>query len=341
MLPKKYASYLRYFNWYLSSAEIPLCVDLNESLPLPNLANATIMWPDSYSWSSGSWRLNLVKKHLSAFVPVQGYNVKTRGFRWHELGGFPVPQERLGLLGTAMNPKDANDIRGEIFEIRKRNSTVKCAYDYSDYPVISTEILNQVDLYFKCVMPAGEYPPNVIPIGYFPKKANLLAFARKAILRDRPRKKFDVYGRFGNWTDNQQLRQCIVDAVTNSPLNFCGGFDLQVYPAYLRELVEAKMALHLPGQGPLSYRIAEAMALGALVVSPKPQCVLPEELKEGVHYARIKADGSDVVKVCQEFVKNPARRQRIVDEAMVYFDRNFSPQSIARRILRTAMTFTN
>jgi glycosyltransferase involved in cell wall biosynthesis len=79
------------------------------------------------------------------------------------------------------------------------------------------------------------------------------------------------------------------------------------------------------------------MALGAVIVSPPPACAFPEALEDGVHYVAAKEDGSDIVEVCRELLKDQEQTKRIAGNGMKFFDRNFSPQSIARRILRHAL----
>ncbi len=83
------------------------------------------------------------------------------------------------------------------------------------------------------------------------------------------------------------------------------------------------------------------MALGAIAVSIKPNCVFPEELIEGLHYVGIDEDGSDVVDVCDALLRDGERMIRIIEQGMLYFDRNFSPQSMARRILRGALSVSS
>jgi len=340
MLNMRYSlSYLRHLNWYLGDAgQMPLCSDLDRDLPLPDLKHLRVLWPNRYSWSRAELRLEPIKRELSRWIPVELYDVALRDFDWHRKGGFPVPAENLSLIGKPHNPKGPYDIRGEIFEVHHGDRVIRCAYDYSDYPVISAAVLDQVDVYFKkCVPPDGPIPPKVVSIGFYAKNPKLLAKARKKLLKNHPEKEFDVYGRFGSWTDSQPFRQTIVNHLRNSSLDFVGGFSVRIYPAYLRELMRSKIALDAPGQAPASPRLLEAMALGALVVSAKPACVFPEKMIDGVHYVATKDDGSNVVEICHELLEDNERRQRIVDQAMVFFDHNFSPQSMARRILREAI----
>ena len=115
---------------------------------------------------------------------------------------------------------------------------------------------------------------------------------------------------------------------------------MRIYAAYLKEMMSAKIALHLPGQGPVSYRLVEAMALGAVVVSTKIACAFPEELIQGVHYVACEDDGSNVVEVCRMLLRSDETRQRIAERAMIFFDRNFSTEARVRRILRAAFEQT-
>jgi len=304
---------------------------------LPDLQHAKVVWPRTYSWTRAPSRLDPIRKALSRLLPVEVSDVAEGHVAWRSKGGFPVPIERQAAIGSLCNPVGPYDIRGEIFEIHRGARVVRCAFDYSDYPIVSTAIQGEVDLYFKCVAPPADLASNVRKIGYFPRNPSLLAKARAKVLRSAPEKRLGIYGRFGAWTDSQSLRAAVVEALQGSSLDFTGGFAVSIYPAYLKEIMSARVALHLPGQGPLSYRMVEAMALGTVVVSPKVACAFPEDLLDGVHYVALNDDGSNVVEVCGHLLRDADRRQSIAERAMVFFDRNFSTESMARRILRTTL----
>ena len=334
--------HVRHLSWYLDRpSEIPLCSDLDQCLPLPDLTGVKILWPNRYSWTHGSFCLDMVKDALASIVPVELRDVSERDREWHERSGFPVPTDKLDLLRTPRNPKSPNDIRGDIFEVQRGDRRIRCAYDYSDFPIISTEIAGHVDLYFKCVTPKTQIPANVVSTGYFPSRPRLLARARRMVFKRPAAKNIDVYARFGTWTDSQEIRERLVTRIRKSSLRFRGGFGTVVFPAYLNELMRARIALDAPGQGPITYRLPEAMALGAVIVCAPPECVFPEALEDGVHYAATRADGGDVVEVCEELLRDQDRMAKIARNGMKYFDRNFSPQSRARRILRHAVALTN
>jgi hypothetical protein len=339
---RRWVSHARYLNWYLDRpSEIPLCSDLDECLPLPDLARVRILWPNRYSSSIAAFSLEMVKDALGRIVPVRVGEVQLRDREWHARGGFPVPADKQDILGTRHNPRFANDIRGDIFEVQRGTQCIRCAYDCSDFPIVSTEIAGRVDLYFKCVTPNTQLPANVVSVGYFPSRPRLLARARRMVFKRPLAKNIDVYARFGTWTDSQEIREHLVNRIRKSSIRFRGGFGTVVFPAYLKELMRARVALDAPGNAPITYRLAEAMALGAVIVCAPPACVFPEALENGVHYAATRADGSDVVEVCEELLRDQERMAKIASNGMKYFDRNFSPQSRARRILRHAVGLTN
>jgi hypothetical protein len=324
-----------------SPTEIPLCSNLDQYLPFPDLTGVRILWPSRYSWTFGSLCLGMVKDALTSSVPLEIRHICDRDRGWHDRGGFPVPTDKMSVLGTPCNPRFPNDIRGEIFEVQRGSRSIRCAYDYSDYPIVSTEIAAQVDLYFKCVPPCTALPDNVIIVGYFPSRPRLLAKARLKVLQGTLVKNIDVYGRFGTWTDCQATRERLVTRMQQSSLRFQGGLGTVVFPAYLKELMRAKIALDAAGQAPITHRFPEAMALGAVIVAAPPACIFPESLEPGVHYVATKEDSSDVVEVCKDVLSDEDRLTRISNNAMKFFDRNFSPQSIARRILYHAVHVTN
>lgn len=332
---------LRHLPWYLSRPRpIPLCSDLDVFLPLPDLAGVTVTWPTRYSWPPAGRVLDQVKDALSAYVPIEQRPVANRDRVWHAQGGFPVPRAEYNLIGVPGHPKGPYDICGEVFEVYQGGRVVQCAYDCSDYPVISTDIAMQVDYYFKTTVPPTPLPPNVISAGYFMQNSRLLAKARALVLRGVVPKDIGVYGRFGTWTDSQAFRANLVERLCESSLPFVGGFGTRVYAAYMKELLRAKIAIDVPGQAPITCRLPEAMALGAVVVARALACVFPEPLLDGVHYVAMKEDASNVVEICQALLNDDERRQQIADNAMGYFDRNFSPQSRARRILQRTVAPT-
>ena len=333
---RKLSSYLRHLKRQLNYHQMPLYSNLDKGLPLPNLKNVKVLWPNKYSWHGRP--LDPLKKELSRIVPVELYDVKDKKFDWHQKGGFPVPHDKFSFIGKPKSPKEPNDIRGEIIEVHHNNHVIRCAYDYSDYSIISTDILAEVDVYFKKVISSNEkIPEKVFSIGFYAVNPNLLAETRTMFFKSLPERKIDVYGRFGDWTDSQPMREAMVNNLKNSSLNFTGGFTKVSYPEYLKELLHAKISIDAHGQAPASPRLLESMALGAVVVSPKYTCIFPEEIIDGVHYIAIKEDASNLVETCQKLIEDDEKLECIRKEAMAFFDHNFSTESMARRILREAI----
>ena len=332
-------SHARHLHWYLSRIQpVPLVSELDDTLPLSCFENVRIAWPNRYSWKLAGRRLDVIKRAFQAMrhVTVEPYDVDCAGYRWHEKGGFPTSARCRDFLGAPGFPKGPYDIRGEVFEVHHEQQVYRVAYDYSDYPVVSDEVLDQVDFYFKAVT-TESLPAKVHSIGVCASDYRLLGQARSAALKNIHSKRYDVYGRFGRGTDGQSVRERVLKTLEESRLNLTGGFELLVHAAYLKELMRARVALELPGQGPWSYRLAESMALGAVVVAPRCVGVAPEQLVDGLHYVSISSDGSDVVDKCEQLLADRDCRDRICAAAGTFFDRNFSPQSKARRVLRTVL----
>jgi len=333
----KVTSYLRHLKQHLGYHQMPLYSDLDQRLPLPDLKNVKVLWPNKYCWH-GDRALEPLKKELSRIVPLELYDVEDKKFVWHEKGGFPVPHDKFSSIGKPKSPRGLYDIRGEIMEVHYGNHVIRCAYDYSDYDIVSSDILSEVDLYFKKVISSIEkIPAKVFSIGFYAINPNLLAKARMRFFKGLPERKIDVYARFGTWTDSQPMRQIIVDNLKNSSLNFTGGFTKRSYPEYLKELLQTKISIDAHGQAPASPRLLESMALGAVVVSPKYTCTFPEEIIDGIHYVAIKEDAGDLVETCRKLLENDDQLENIRKEAMIFFDHNFSTESMARRILREAI----
>jgi hypothetical protein len=336
----RYARGLRripYLHWYACETllRMPLVVCLERELPIPETRGWTVRWPARYSWHRNHTRLNPIRESLQRFVRIEPYEPEAEGFDWHAKGGFPVDAALLDRIGSPGFPKDPNDLRGEIIFVEVAGKRSSFALDYSDYMLISPQIREQTDLIFKCIISADENDPKIIPMGYFPANPRLLAVARRFELRRPAFRKFDLYGRFGSWTDTRDFREALVQRVARSSLEFAGGFGgLRPYAAYLQELRHSRMCLDAPGQAPISFRFAEGMALGAVVVARAPKIKLPSPLVPYVHYLPMREDGADVVDVCCSALRRPAMLDEIVRSAARYFDLNFTAEAIARRLLR-------
>jgi hypothetical protein len=278
-----------------------------------------------------------LKRSLGKYVSIGIYDAAAK-HAWHRRGGFPVDPELHGRLGEPYFPKNPYDIRGEIIAVELSGKRIDVAIDHSDYSAISSEVLDQVTLMFKSSVAPDERRSNIVPSVLLSNNAQVLAAARFLQLRSPRTTKggADVYGRFGSWTDAQSFREQIVDRLQKSSLNFNVGFDhFKPYAPYLQDIRRAQLCVEVPGQGPVSYRLMEGMALGIPVVAAKPKVQFPTELIENTHYLRIRDDASDVVEVCETALRNPELRAAIAQSAAHYFDLNLSIEAAARRILRS------
>jgi hypothetical protein len=333
---------LPYAHWYAAASlrpRMPLATKLDQELPLPDMAGWTVRWPEKYAFPPIAKRLDPLRAALGRFARVTTYD-SAKTYTWHRLGGFPVNEESLDRLGLPGHPKNSHDLRGEVIMTAPPGGICQTvAVDVSDYPFVSRHVLDTTDLYFKCSPAPDLGDPKVLPLGFFPANANMLAVARWLEDRWPARRRIGVFGRFGKWTDAQPYRAELVERMRVSDLPFVGGFgEFRPYPAYLHELRQAHLALEAPGQAAVSYRFVEAMALGAIVVARPPKIGLPEPLVPGTHYLPLAENGGDVVKVCHDALKcfSEDRWIEMRIAAARYFNRNFSAESMARRILRAA-----
>jgi hypothetical protein len=329
----QYLRKLKYAHWYALGAvtPMPLETDLEEALPAADTRGWVIRWPNRYAWEHTHKRLDPIRAELARFAKVEEYDFFPD---WHVKGGFPLDVGDLDCIRVQGYPKNAHDLRGEIIRLTAGGGDFSFAVDLSDYPLVSSQVRDDTDLTFKFCCPQDHHP-RIVPIGYLPSNSGMLAVARRRQrLRAAPRD-IGVYGRFGSWTDASNFRIELVEQMARSGLNFVGSFGKLVpYPAYLQELRRSRICLDAPGQGPISYRLAEAMALGAVVVCRGPMVAFPEPLVPHTHYVPMRYDGSDVVEQCRYVLDDPARQDEIANLAAAYYDRNFTAAAIARRMLR-------
>ncbi|MDZ7720039.1 MAG: glycosyltransferase [Balneolaceae bacterium] len=180
---------------------------------------------------------------------------------------------------------------------------------------------------------------KITPLCLGVKNTKLLGKARKIYLDGKVKKDIDVYGRYGNQTHSQPYREKVVNILNGADFGFVGGFNKVITPEYLKELQRSKISVEVPGFGVLSYRLFESMALGAVVICKKIPITFPNPMIDGVHFVQIKPDLSDLVKKCNMLLEDESLRHFISVNAMKFYDVNFSPDSVARRIINTVIEF--
>lgn len=333
----RYLQCLPYAHWYLlrRAVRMPHVVDLARELPVPDTRGWRLRWPDRYAWPPGARRLDALRSAFARFLEVRLQPASELN-PYHHQGGFPVDRQDLARLGEPGFPKSDHGLAGEILRFDLGQRSIRVALDYSDYTVLSSEVLHQVVVLFKSAAAPEENRERVVPVAFYAgADPRLLAVARTLQLRRPARKTIDLLGRFGAWTDAQEYRAALVDQVRRSPLLFVGGFgQLRPYAPYLQEVRRARLCLEVPGQGPTSYRLAEGMALGVPVVAARPRQRFPSPLVDRDHYLRIRDDASDVAEVCAAALAEPELLEHVGRQAARYFDLNLSVEATARRMIR-------
>ncbi|HAI76575.1 MAG TPA: glycosyltransferase family 1 protein [Microscillaceae bacterium] len=98
---------------------------------------------------------------------------------------------------------------------------------------------------------------------------------------------------------------------------------------YLAALQQCKIVLNLRGVGWDTLRYWEVPALGGpLMISQRPQIVIPHNFEHQKHVIFCQDDLADLVDICEYYLHHEAERQAIVEEARVFSQVNHS--SIAR-----------
>jgi hypothetical protein len=225
-----------------------------------------------------------------------------------------------------------------ILEAETGRNRERVVIDFEDHPRVDAELAADAALYFKLNYATAGYPQeNVVPGGYVP--ANPLIYRRLLLLRalrGRPRFAWDVYGRFGLRSPSESRRRAVEILSARSDFRYegslfryPGGPDKVPYRKYLRETTRAKVCVDMPGQGDLTFRLADYLALGACVVRPRLEVELPVPLVDGEHVAYCAPDLSDLAEVCGRLVRHEGERERIARNARRYFDRYLHRRQLA------------
>lgn len=80
---------------------------------------------------------------------------------------------------------------------------------------------------------------------------------------------------------------------------------------YLEELSACKVVLNFRGAGWDTLRYWETPAMSTLMISQKPQIVIPDNFRHGEHVIFCKDDLSNLVDLCEYYLKNDSLREKI------------------------------
>lgn len=87
---------------------------------------------------------------------------------------------------------------------------------------------------------------------------------------------------------------------------------------YLEELQKAKITLNFRGSGWDTLRYWEVPALGRFMVSQEPAIVIPNNYEHEKHVVYIHDDLSNLIEVCEYYLKNEVKREEIAKRAEIH-----------------------
>jgi len=213
------------------------------------------------------------------------------------------------------------------------------AIDASDYPPLNNSCLDCTCLYFKMQYSSEGYAhANVLPGGFVPGSLDLFPYLPH--LRSRRAKgRFacEVYGRF-SLSYATATRQAALERLSKTDrFRYSGGDNKVRYSRFLREAAAAKICVDLPGNGDLCFRLIDYLAVGTCIVGLKHRAVLHVPLVPQQHIAYVSDDLSDLLDVCEYYLKNEDERELLAQNSREYFDRYLRPEQLAAYYLRKCL----
>lgn len=270
-------------------------------LSAEQLREITVRWPATYQCNEyQSW----LEPLLFAFSRI----VKT------ELR--EVSQQREGILPLQVV------ISGEVHDV---------VLDYSDYSALAEPLVDRCLLYLKMqYRPQGYGLDHVVPAGHVPASVRL--YLHLASLRAEADKRvYDsmVYGRFNPDLGGDVRKRAVHILKEQKTFPFEGGLVKKKYFDYLKEMTHAKVCIDLPGNGDICNRLIEYFAIGSCVVRPRKMNLLPAPLIDRQHIAYVQDDFSDLVEVCDFYLRNDDAREELRRNSRQYFDEYLHRNNLA------------
>jgi hypothetical protein len=109
---------------------------------------------------------------------------------------------------------------------------------------------------------------------------------------------------------------------------------------YLKALLQAKVTLNFRGVGWDTLRYWEVTGLGRFLLSQKPQIIIPENFRDGQEIAFCKDDLSDLVELCEYYLKNDSAREKIAAAAKAWSLAHHTAAKRAETVLKTCLGST-
>jgi hypothetical protein len=278
-------------------------------LDADRLAGVMVRWPTTYL--SGSLGLqpagqSRMAQRLSSLRFAMSRMAKT------EIVDIPQPYKSIVLIEVVVD-----------------ETPYEVAIDQSPYMGINDECAERCLLYFKRHHRLEGYPhANVLPGGFAPKKQEAL-HRHLHQLRRRNRVSHDVYARFSPHFSPEIRGPALRRLAAQTRFAFEGGTQLMMYTQYLREIADSQVCIDLPGEGPFTYRLVEYLAVGSCIVAYPHKARLHVPLRDREHIAYTKEDLSDLVELCDYYLRNPLERQRLAANALSFFDRYLHRDQLA------------
>ncbi len=269
-----------------------------------------LSWPRTYENPRVAWIFEWVRDGFAQYMPVEQMD---------------IPQREPGLV---------------TFELAGRGQRHLIAFDYFDFTHVHEDVLERASVYFKMQhLEEGYGSDRVVPGGYVVSAPSVLRMLpRLRAWRDRRPPRYEVFGRFGLRYSAEIRSRAIALLGDQRSFEWQGGARMTMRSQYLRDLARSRIAIDLPGQGPLCHRLLDSLAIGTCVVGIRPKVRLPVPLETGVHLAWVRDDLEDLVDTCSDLLADETTRARLGAAARDYFDRFLHPSQLVDFYASTCLT---
>jgi hypothetical protein len=279
------------------------------SLSREELSTISVVWPRSYEWNGVAVIVETIKDALQRAGVLREEN---------------TPQIHRGVVMLGCT------IAGSWHNV---------VLDYHDYHNdINQHALERCSLYIKAQYRSGGYgDARIVPGGYTVMSRRYYRYYLPFRHYGNRRRDFNIVGRFG-YAFQETIRRRAVEILSADPsLGFVGGGAKVRYCRFMRECANAKLSLHMPGNGPFTYRVVEFLGLGSCMVSLRFATELHVPLLPGVHYVEVADDLSDLADKVRFYLRHDKERTRIASAGREYFDRYLHADHVAAYYLHTML----
>lgn len=273
------------------------------------LREVSIRWPTRYQWP---------RAHLWVDSLLYGFRSRTRV----EMVELDQPYK-----GTV------------LFQFIARGRAHDVIIDYSDYPEINEEGVGRCPVYFKMQHRREGYGvSHVLPGGYVPDGRKLyLHLPRLRKLRDKQDFAYDVYGRFSLEFAGETRRRSVEILKEQRDFRFEGGLAKVSYLDFLKEVARARICIDLPGEGDFCHRLINYFAVGSCVIAARHRNILNAPLVDREHLVYMKDDFSDLVELCNFYLKNDEAREEMRRKSRLFFEQYLHKDNLTNYYLRAIL----